>query len=217
MMPLRFRQLHRSLEPKKLDQSREGGGNIRCMKRTHTKHQGFTIVELLIVIVVIGILAAVSIVAYNNMSNKATDSRLASESSQVLKGVKMRLAESGNLDLPPSVNNANALADYMYYQPLGDKVLITAYNYNTNTAIIGSEADMWGDFSDKTKLSVHYSINYDSISIEAIRWSHQNKKYEYSAVTIETNGSISERSGSYDVCDLTPDADECDSGGGVLI
>lgn len=178
------------------------------MKRAHAKHQGFTIVELLIVIVVIGILAAISIGAYNNISNKATDSRLASESSQVLKGVKMRLAESGNLDLPPSVNSANALADYMYYQPLGDKVLTTAYNFTTNTALIGSEADVW-NYPDKTKLSVYYRINYDNISIRAVRWSNQNKKYEYSTVTIETNGSISEWSDSFPDCDLTPDADGC--------
>lgn len=126
----------------------------------------------------------------------------------------MRLAESGNLDLPPSVNNANALADYMYYQTLGDKVLTTVYNYNTNTAIIGSEADAWEFYPDKTKLSVHYGIDYDSIFIEAVRWSHQNKKYESSIVTIETNGSISERSESFPDCDLTPDADECGSSSG---
>lgn len=40
-------------------------------KRVHTKQTGFTIVELLIVIVVIGILAAITIVAYNGMQDKA--------------------------------------------------------------------------------------------------------------------------------------------------
>ena len=37
------------------------------------KDTGFTIVELLIVIVVIGILAAITIVAYNGVQNKAND------------------------------------------------------------------------------------------------------------------------------------------------
>ena len=34
---------------------------------------GFTIVELLIVIVVVGVLAAISIVAYSGVSNNAND------------------------------------------------------------------------------------------------------------------------------------------------
>ena len=43
------------------------------------KAHGFTIVELLIVIVVIGILAAISIVAYNGVSNQANDSAVKSD------------------------------------------------------------------------------------------------------------------------------------------
>lgn len=39
----------------------------------HKQQHGFTIVELLIVIVVIGILAAITIVAYNGIQNRATN------------------------------------------------------------------------------------------------------------------------------------------------
>ena len=46
------------------------GGKLKSMKRTS---YGFTIVELLIVIVVIGILAAISIVAYKGVSQKANN------------------------------------------------------------------------------------------------------------------------------------------------
>lgn len=42
------------------------------------KKKGFTIVELLIVIVVIGILAAISIVAYNGIQNRANNAKTAS-------------------------------------------------------------------------------------------------------------------------------------------
>ena len=50
------------------------------------KHRsGFTIVELLIVIVVIAILAALSIVAYTGIQQRATDAAIASKESQVRK------------------------------------------------------------------------------------------------------------------------------------
>lgn len=40
------------------------------------QHRGFTIVELLIVIVVIGILAGISIVAYNGMQDRAREAKM---------------------------------------------------------------------------------------------------------------------------------------------
>lgn len=51
------------------------------MKHTPSiRHQaGFTIVELLIVIVVIGILAAITVVAYNGIQNRANDTAVQSD------------------------------------------------------------------------------------------------------------------------------------------
>ena len=48
------------------------------------KTKGFTLVELLIVIVVIAILAAISIVAYNGVTNKARDDERASDARSIL-------------------------------------------------------------------------------------------------------------------------------------
>ena len=49
----------------------------------NNKQKAFTIVELLIVIVVIGILAAISIVSYNGIQNRARDTSVKSSASQV--------------------------------------------------------------------------------------------------------------------------------------
>ncbi len=56
---------------------------------------GFTIVELLIVIVVVGILAAISIVAYNGVQAKARTSAVHSDLSNVKKKLMMFSADSG--------------------------------------------------------------------------------------------------------------------------
>jgi len=55
------------------------------MKRWEQKQIGFTIVELLIVIVVIAILAAITIVAYTGIQASATDARIRTAVSQVEK------------------------------------------------------------------------------------------------------------------------------------
>lgn len=51
--------------------------------------RGFTIVELLIVIVVIGILAAIVIVAFNGVSARSRDASLASSITAVQKGLEL--------------------------------------------------------------------------------------------------------------------------------
>ena len=53
------------------------------------KQKGFTIVELLIVIVVIAILAAITVVAYNGISARARDSQRQSDIVAVQKALEM--------------------------------------------------------------------------------------------------------------------------------
>ena len=55
------------------------------LNNTNIKNRGFTIVELLIVIVVIGILAAITIVAYNGVQNRAKTSAAQSLADTVKK------------------------------------------------------------------------------------------------------------------------------------
>ena len=60
------------------------------------KQSGFTIVELLIVIVVIGILAAITIVAYNSVQTRARDNIRKSDIAQLAKARESFYAVNGN-------------------------------------------------------------------------------------------------------------------------
>jgi len=62
----------------------------------HKTRSGFTIVELLIVIVVIGILAAIMIVAYNGIQNRANESVVQSDLAAFHKKVSLYNSEFGN-------------------------------------------------------------------------------------------------------------------------
>lgn len=59
------------------------------MNTPRQHHQGFTIVELLIVIVVIGILTAITIVAYNGVQNRANDTTVRSELANISKQIEI--------------------------------------------------------------------------------------------------------------------------------
>jgi prepilin-type N-terminal cleavage/methylation domain-containing protein len=59
------------------------------------RQSGFTIVELLIVIVVIAILAAITIVAYNGIQQRAKNTQTVSAANAWYKAIKMYKAENG--------------------------------------------------------------------------------------------------------------------------
>lgn len=64
-----------------------------------TKSQGFTIVELLIVVVVIAILAAITIVSYNGITNRANQSAAKALAATVQKKAELYNSEIGHYPL----------------------------------------------------------------------------------------------------------------------
>ena len=96
---------------------------------TSLGRKGFTIVELLIVIVVISILAAITIVAYNGISNHAKIASLQSTLSQASK--KIEAYKVQNNDTYPSTLGLAGIND----------TSLTYINYLTNQFCIGKTED----------------------------------------------------------------------------
>ena len=77
----------------------------------------FTIVELLIVIVVIGILAAIVIVAYNGVQTRAAASRSISDLKHIQKSLELYKATNGTYPETPSNNWLNSDTNPTDYVP----------------------------------------------------------------------------------------------------
>lgn len=95
------------------------------------RRRGFTIVELLIVVVVIAILAAITIVAYNGITNRANDSATISTAKQIEKQAILNEAESGQILIgEPSALSAGTRAEFLSSQglsALSEKIYVSGY------------------------------------------------------------------------------------------
>ena len=76
---------------------------------TKTK-SGFTIVELLVVIVIIAILAAISVVVYNGVQNRATNNSRASTVTQYVKALKLYATQNGSYPMATAIGTATNIA-----------------------------------------------------------------------------------------------------------
>ncbi len=84
--------------------------------KINIQNQGFTIVELLIVVVVIAILAAITIVSYNGITNRANASAAKSTATTVQKKIELYHAEQGIYPLGASALSNNTSKSY-YLSP----------------------------------------------------------------------------------------------------
>lgn len=72
------------------------------------KQQGFTLIELMIVVAIIGILAAIALPAYQNYTARAQASEALTATSGLRTDIAMYLAENGQLPSSPSTGASGA-------------------------------------------------------------------------------------------------------------
>lgn len=96
----------------------------------HIKQAGFTIVELLIVIVIIGILAAITIVAYNGIQNRARETSLKSDLTNIAKQLELYRADG---DYPADDTQLQSIKAKFSFSPVSTNA-ISCINPSGSTA-----------------------------------------------------------------------------------
>jgi prepilin-type N-terminal cleavage/methylation domain-containing protein len=157
------------------------------MRKAGSQQHGFTIVELLVVIVVIGILAAITIVSYTGISQKAVLASLQSDLSTSAQRLKMYQVEHGaypqSLDgsncptgpadtqycLKPSPGNTFAYSSsspYTSFSLVATNVSGISYQVTDNskpTALVAAPLNPVADWL-ATAQGDHYGNYYDLVS-----------------------------------------------------
>lgn len=77
--------------------------------RVGKQQSGFTIVELLIVVVVIAILAAITIIAYNGIQNRANDTVVRGDLANVAKKIEAYKIDNGTYPVPVAPDDSTGV------------------------------------------------------------------------------------------------------------
>jgi len=156
---------------------------LEVMKRWEQKRTGFTIVELLIVVVVIAILAAITIVSYNGITRNAQNSERVSDISAIQKALELHYVDNGNypkqgpvvgmdtelpvtiLKLPRSAiiapgapeGTQNSISENSY----GHSMNVNSYGYR---AINASNGACWSSADTCTSYKLYYRLDGEMIT-----------------------------------------------------
>lgn len=99
------------------------------------QQRGFTIVELLIVIVIIAILAAITIIAYNGLTARANTTSAQSAANNVIKKAAAYNAEIGTFPATSSLMTGAATSTSYYLNGISfDATVLSSSNLPTSTA-----------------------------------------------------------------------------------
>ena len=88
---------------------------IKALMGWKKENAGFTIVELLIVVVVIAILAAITIVSYAGITNKAYDSAVRSDINGFMKKIELQKANATDGLYPGTPDSSTLNVSKAYY------------------------------------------------------------------------------------------------------
>ncbi len=143
---------------------------MKARTLNHNRNQGFTIVELLIVVVIIAVLATVTIVAYNSIASNAKDSARQSDMNAFKKKVEMHFIETGSYN-PGAVWPATREEFLEQYDLTGLSSKVTICNYDV--------ADCTGENEwDTSRLYVLGNESPGRSGIASSYWSNRDEVWK---------------------------------------
>ena len=117
-----------------------------------TNHKGFTIIELLVVIVVIGVLASIAIVSYSSIKQRAQDAALRSDLTNVGKKLSLWMVEHSMSEL---------VAIYAANQPGATAAWVAGDNADND---LTSAQLRWNTMSELPKQSASPNVTMELIA-----------------------------------------------------
>lgn len=108
---------------------------LQRVRHALKNRKGFTLVELMVVVVIIGILAGIAVPTYNNITEKAEQSAVEANLRTIDSAIMMYRAEKAELpdDVTPVVTDTT-LQDYLQSWPTGPGTAI--YGISSGRAIV---------------------------------------------------------------------------------
>jgi prepilin-type N-terminal cleavage/methylation domain-containing protein len=143
---------------------------IKSIMQWAQKQKGFTIVELLIVVVVIAILAAITIVSYNGITSRAKASQYAADASIIAKKAEAYNADpdTGTTGYPTSAASFPTSSSALSALPSGLAVVYTSSGgagAMTNNVITGTTPPSNGTVSNP--LYIHSTTGVRTYTVKA--------------------------------------------------
>ena len=157
------------------------------MMGIYKKQTGFTIVELLIVIVIIGILAAITIVAYNGIQGRSRDAQRVQDMQTIVKALDLYKTTNGSY--PAAVGTANASGWEVSHNGTSATNFLSALVTNKTISQVPLDPANMGTVVSTTSL--------------APSWTSDNKTYFYHRYGAGASGGCDATRGAFYVLGVT--------------